>query len=137
MIKSKYMRNSRIHRTLEKLRLSPKTYSEIKNIIVGTTTKTRFDDEIMSPLLNDKFIILKGEFYHLTTAGEEKYVEMGTVHTPLKIGAPSNSINKVSGLYVMADSYKDAMRPGANDHFNHPSRIANKLTYRNGSVVTM
>lgn len=137
MIKSKYMRNSRIHRALEKLRLAPQRYSDIKKMIVGTTTQSRFDDEIMSPLLNDKFIILKDDFYHLTKDGEEKYVELGAVIAHTKHGAPSNTINKVSGLYVMADSYKDAMRPGANDHFNHPSRIGDKLTYRNGYVVTL
>ena len=131
------MRNSRIHRALEKLRLSPQKYSEIKKLIVGTTTQSRFDDEIMNPLLNDKFIILKDEFYHITKAGEEKYVELGIVITHTKVGAPANTTSKVTGLYVMADSYKDAMRPGANDHFNHPSRIGDKLTYRTGKVVTL
>ena len=49
--------------------------------------------------------------------------------------AASNTVNKMEGVYDPTVDLCASTRPGANDALRLPSRIGNKLFYRDGMVA--
>ena len=49
--------------------------------------------------------------------------------------AQSQSFSKMSGVYLCPELSMPAVRPGADDHQEHPSRRNNKLIYKDGREV--
>ena len=50
---------------------------------------------------------------------------------------PSNVINKMAGLYDGKELRKEAVRPGATDTWNLPSRFGNEIRYPDGKSETI
>ena len=48
--------------------------------------------------------------------------------------AQRQSFSKMSGVYLCPELSMPAVRPGADDHQEHPSRRNNKLIYKSGHV---
>jgi hypothetical protein len=48
--------------------------------------------------------------------------------------AQLQSFSKMSGVYLCPELSMPAVRPGADDHQEHPSRRNNKLIYKSGHV---
>ena len=46
--------------------------------------------------------------------------------------AQSQSFSKMSGVYLCPELLMPAVRPGADDHQEHPSRQNNTLVYKDG-----
>lgn len=46
--------------------------------------------------------------------------------------AQSQSFSKMSGVYLCPELSMPAVRPGADDHQEHPSRRSNTLVYKDG-----
>ena len=46
--------------------------------------------------------------------------------------AQSQSFSKMSGVYLCPELEMPAVRPGADDHNQHPSRRNNSLMYKDG-----
>ena len=49
--------------------------------------------------------------------------------------AQSQSFSKMQGVYTCPELTMPAVRPGADDHQEHPSRRNNKLIYKDGREV--
>lgn len=48
--------------------------------------------------------------------------------------AQSQSFSKMTGVYLCPELEMPAVRPGADDHNQHPSRRNNSLVYKSGHV---
>ena len=48
--------------------------------------------------------------------------------------AQSQSLSKMKGVYLCPELEMPAVRPGADDHNQHPSRRNNSLVYKSGHV---
>lgn len=129
----KVVRNAGSHRIIYALSFGVKTSRELKLVVGAINSISRFDGEYMSRLVNAGYVrkVFKG--WALTKAGEEKLAELGPV----------------PGLNPMSHSYRDSVmtapnysptdyqspaRPGSEDFLELPSRMGNKLYYRDGTV---
>lgn len=129
MIVSKYTRGSRIHRTLEMISMLPASKENLK-IKITTESMNRFAESCLEPLLTDKFIVKKGDLYHITPEGEERLLLLGAVKKQLPAKTNKNWVEKI--LYTGDELKVRPVRPGADDHESCPSLVGKQRFWRDG-----
>ena len=137
MIVSKYSRGSYIHRALEHLSRRANTPDKLRREIASVSI-ARFQETIIDPLVNDGFIEKVGLSYQVTPKGEAKLVELGPVKEklpPTFAGARKNNV--FAGIYDGKELKPQQNRMEGNDHLALPSRVDDKLYYRDGRVVEL
>jgi hypothetical protein len=91
-----------------------------------------FDQSVIQPLLNDGMITRTEMQYHITPKGSEKLDHLGRYTNPVA------KTKRAPVEFVPYDGNEllgKAVRIGADDHFNFPSRRGNTLFYRDGREV--
>jgi hypothetical protein len=127
---SKFTKNSKIHQALNCLYRLPMGPSELKKAINFTESTSRFDASIIVPLINERFVVRKDMKYFITHLGQEKLMSLGQI----KQRMPNSSKIVGDGTYDGAELRKSVERPGADDHLQYPSRMNDRLHYRDGRV---
>lgn len=127
---SKFTKNSKIHQALDCLYRLPMNGAEIKKTINFNDSMPKFEASIIVPLINERFAVRKDMKYFLTPAGQDKLMELGQI----KQRIPNSSKVVGTGHYDGAELRKSVERPGADDHMKYPSRMNNRLYYRDGRV---
>jgi hypothetical protein len=127
---SKFTKNSKIHQALDCLYRLPMGPSELKRAINFSDSTSRFDASIIVPLINEKFVVRKDMKYFITPLGQDKLMDLGQI----KQRIPNSSKIVGSGTYDGAELRKSVERPGADDHLKYPSRMNDRLHYRDGRV---
>lgn len=127
------VRNAGSHRILFALTEGFRTSKELKNIVGAINSISRFDGEYMARLIDSGLVERVGDLWRLTDAGSDRIAVLGPPEGYCK--------KKERGLpnYLEREVYdpkgdQPTYRPGALDHLKYPSRIGNKLFYRDGRV---
>ena len=130
--RSWYTRGSMIHRGLEKISRSPMTEQEwrtqTKNISID-----RFNMYVISPLKKDGFVVNHDGFWRITSNGEARLSELGATKIR-KIPQPSQPHYTLGTTYNGDELKLKPARENAEDFLNYPSRVKNRLHYRDGTV---
>ena len=131
-VRSLYTRGSMIHHGLENISRAPLSEQEWR-----TQTKTismdRFNMYVISPLRKDGFVVNRDGFWKITAEGEARLSELGATRVRR---APTTT----EPHYTMATTYNGdelrfkPARENAEDFLHCPSRINNRLFYRDGTV---
>jgi hypothetical protein len=127
---AKFFRNSMLHRALDVLSHSPLNELDLKRSIGFAASVPRFNQHIIIPLVNNNMAKRREAVYHLTPAGEETLQTLGRI----KIKLPSSTKFVPFGSYDGHELKIAAVRQGADNHMQLPSRVGNSLFYRDGRV---
>jgi len=127
---AKFIRNSMLHRALDVLSHSPLNELDLKRAIGFSASVPRFNQHIMIPLTNNFMVKRRETVYHLTQTGEETLDTLGRI----KIKLQSSTKFVPTGSYDGHELKGAAVRPGADNHMQLPSRVGNSLFYRDGRV---
>jgi hypothetical protein len=134
-MRSFYTRGSMIHRGLEKISRSPmieqEWRSQTKNISID-----RFNMYVISPLKKDGFVVNHDGFWRITSNGEARLSELGATKIR-KTPQSSQPHYTMNTTYDGAELKSKPARKNAEDFLNYPSRMNNRLYYRNGTVGTV
>lgn len=130
---ARFFRNSMLHKALDVLSRTPMTEQELKRAIQFTASVPRFNQHIIIPLSNNGMTKRRDSVYHLTPVGEETLQTLGRI----KIRMPNAGKFMPSGDYDGAELMIAAVRNGADDHMQLPSRVGDKLFYRDGRVEAL
>lgn len=132
----KVLRFAGSHRILYALSAEPKTSKELKVIAGAIYSIAKFDGEYMMRLYDYGYVRKNISQWCLTSKGRAKLDELGPV--------PGMSLHKYQHQSVVErpiynpSHYKaPPMRPGSEDFLAWPSRIGNRLFYRDGTVRTI
>lgn len=131
---SKYTKNSKIHQALEALSFLPVDAIELRRKIHFRESMQRFEHYIVLPLTSDKLVKLTDYKFVITDLGLHRLSELGTVKKMLAPTPARNFVPTKIDPYRGDELRPQQMRPEANIHFEFPSRIGNKLHYRDGRV---
>lgn len=133
--RSFYTRGSMIHCGLENISRKPMTEQEWR-----TQTKSismeRFHMYVISPLKKDGFVVNRDGFWRVTNEGENRLSELGATRTR-KTPKPTMPHHTMNTTYDGAELKTKPAREHAEDFLGYPSRINNRLFYRNGNVEVM
>lgn len=127
---SRYIKNSKLHQALDVLSRMPTGESELKRKINFTASVPRFNEAVLMPLTNDKFVTRLHMLYKITPLGEEALQELGRIKSVL----PATTKFVPDGSYDGKELSVACVRPSGDDHFMHPSRRNDMLYYRDGRV---
>jgi hypothetical protein len=129
----KVVRNAGSHRIIYALAFGVKTSKELKLVVGAINSISRFDGEYMSRLVAAGYVrkVFKG--WSLTTQGTEKLNELGPV-PGLNPQSKSFRDSVMKAPHYEPADYQAPARPGSEDFLELPSRIGNKLYYRDGTV---
>ena len=130
---AKFIRNSMLHRALDVLSRTPMTEQELKRTIQFTSSVPRFNQHIIIPLTNNFMTKRRDSVYHLTQTGEDTLQTLGRI----KIRMPSTEKFIPTGSYDGHELKVSAVRRGADDHMMLPSRVGDKLFYRDGRTEAL
>jgi chemotaxis receptor (MCP) glutamine deamidase CheD len=126
----RYIKNSKLHQALDALSRQPLNESELKRKINFTASVIRFNQNIVVPLVNDKFVTRVHMLYKITPLGEEVLQEMGRI----KVMLPATTKFVSEGDYDGKELSMACVRPSGDDHFHCPSRRNDMLYFRDGRV---
>jgi len=133
--RSFYTRGSTIHHGLENISRKPMTEQEWR-----TQTKSismdRFQMYVISPLTKDGFVVNRDGFWRITTSGENRLIELGATRVRRESTTTEPHYTMLTTYNGDELRFKPA-REHAEDFLNCPSRINNRLFYRNGNVEVM
>ena len=129
-MKSTYTRNSLIHQALESLDRFPRTPEQLRTSLAYISI-ARFNEAVTEPLLRDGLARHEGDILVLTSLGREKISFLGTTKTKLPSSHKSTFMNVP---YDGAELRIKPVRLGADQHEIFPSRVENKLHYRDGRI---
>lgn len=129
MTKSTYTRGSSIHRTLELICALPSTKDQMK-LKITKESMPRFLDVCINPLLADKLIVKKGDFYHATEAGVARLEVLGPTKKHLPHRKNKSWMENI--VYAGKELTMRPIRPGADDHEKCPSLVGDIRKYRDG-----
>jgi len=132
-IRSFYTRGSMIHRGLERIARCPMTEQEWRTQTENISIQ-RFFQYVIDPLKRDKFVQSRDGFWHVTPAGEERLRDLGATK---KIRVRNHKEDLVKTTYGGEELRDMVTRPGAQDFLSYPSRVFNRLHYRDGRVEVM
>ena len=127
---SRYIKNSKLHQALDVLSRMPIGEAELKQKINFSASVPRFNESVIIPLTNDKFVTRVHLMYKITPWGEEALMELGRIKSML----PATTKFVPTGNYEGGELTAPCVRPSGDEHFKHPSRRDNKLFYRDGRV---
>jgi hypothetical protein len=130
---AKFIRNSMLHRALDVLSHSPLNELDLKRSIGFSASMPRFNQHIMIPLTNNSMVKRRETVYHITPAGEETLQTLGRI----KIRMNSTTKFVPTGSYDGHELKVAAVRPGADNHMQLPSRVGDTLFYRDGRVEAL
>jgi len=130
---AKFFRNSMLHRALDVLSHSPLNELDLKRSIGFSASVPRFNQHIIIPLVNNNMVKRREAVYHLTSVGEDTLQTLGRI----KIKLPSSTKFVPTGSYDGHELKVAAVRPGADNHMQLPSRVGDMLFYRDGRVEAL
>lgn len=128
----KIVRNAGSHRILHALSFGSKSGKELKHTVGSINSVARFEGEYMSRLVTGGYVRRDVQGWSITKRGQEMLESLGPVS-----GMPRKAHREPMAhlpVYVPAQTHKTPMRPGSEDFLKYPSRMANKLFYRDGTV---
>jgi hypothetical protein len=129
-MKSTYTRGSLIHKALEKISRKPMSHLEWRQEV---TDKPMADFQIraIDPLIADGYVTTRDKIYLITRNGEDYLGYLGRV----KMQLPKSEVHHTMGTnYDGAELKKRPDRPNSEDFLKYPSRVNNRVYYRNGRV---
>jgi len=130
--RSLYTRGSIIHQGLENISRKPMTEQEWR-----TRTKSisleRFNMYVISPLTKDGFVVNRDGFWRITNEGEARLTDLGAVKVRRAATAPTQH-HTMGTTYDGSELKIKPARENAEDFLRYPSRINNRLFYRDGTV---
>lgn len=127
---SRYIKNSKLHQALDALSRESLNESDLKRKINFTASVPRFNESVLIPLTNDKFVTRVHMLYKITPLGEEALQELGRI----KVMLPATTKFVPEGDYDGKELNMACVRPSGDEHFQFPSRRDNMLFYRDGRV---
>jgi len=127
---SRYIKNSKLHQALDVLSRMPIGESDLKRKINFSASVPRFNEAVLIPLTNDKFVTRVHMLYKITPLGEEALQELGRI----KVMLPATTKFVPEGDYDGKELSMACVRPSGDDHFQCPSRRNDMLFYRDGRV---
>lgn len=128
----KIVRNAGTHRILNALSFGVKTGKELKQSVGSINGVARFEGEYMARLVNGGYARRVPNGWAITAAGEEKLAELGPISSIPKVKMYDEPMKRPA--YDPSKEHTTPMRPGSEDFLKYPSRMANKLVYRDGTV---
>lgn len=136
----KVVANAGSHRIMYALSFGPAPSRELKVIAGAINSVSRFDGEYMARLVSNGFVRRhEGDKWALTKRGHEKLEELGPAKGLRPRRAPSAALQAVVDRPIYDPSAEIPMpiRPGAEDFLKYPSRMGNRLYYRDGRIETI
>ena len=133
----KVVANAGSHRILYAMSLGACTSKELKNIVGAINSVSRFDGEYMARLVANGFVRRDGEYWLMTKSGHEKLDQLGPakgLRLRSSLATSRHSTFKSSEVYDPAKYPGLPRRPGSEDFLQCPSRMADKLYYRDGRI---
>lgn len=130
----KVVRNAGSHRILHALSLGAKSSKELKNIVGAINSVSRFDGEYMMRMVSSGYVRRIDAGWVLTRRGQQKLEELGPA-TGMRDKHHRHS-NPMQQPIYNPEKHNAPMpvRPGALDFLKYPSRMGNRLIYRDGTV---
>ena len=133
----KVVANAGSHRILYALSHGACTSKELKNIVGAINSVARFDGEYMARLIANGYVNRDGEYWSLSKSGHEKLDKLGPAKgLRLRGGLATQRMSgfRSGEVYDPAKYPGLPRRPGAEDFLELPSRMGNKLYYRDGRI---
>jgi len=137
VITGKVVANAGSHRILAALGDGPCDSRKLKDIVGAINSVARFDGEYMARLEHSSYVRRKGDLWYLTEAGHEKLESLGPVRRPGKTSVAASRTTVGVGILDPKMYQQSWTRPGSEDFLKFPSRMGNKLYYRDGRVETI
>lgn len=132
----KVLKNAGSHRILYALSVGPRTSKELKVVAGAIYSIAKFDAEYMARLADWGYIQRHGGGWILKPMGERKLDELGPA-SGMRLHVDKRMRVLDRPTYTPPQDLANYRRPGAEDFLRCPSRIGNKLYYRDGTVKTM
>ena len=135
----KVVANAGSHRIMYALSFGPAHSKDLKVIAGAINSVSRFDGEYMARLVSNGFVRRVEDRWALTKRGHEKLEELG----PAKGIRLRRSYSPVLQAVIDRPPYDPSQeiptprRPGSEDFLKYPSRMGNKLYYRDGRIETI
>ena len=133
----KVVANAGSHRILYALSFGACTSKELKNIVGAINSVARFDGEYMARLISNGYARRDGEYWSITKSGHEKLDQLGPakgLRLRSSIATQRMSGFKSGEVYDPSKYPPPPRRPGAEAFLEYPSRMGNKLYYRDGRI---
>ena len=134
--RSYYTRKSIIHHGLEVISRMPMTETEwrtkTKNISIE-----RFFMYVINPLKKDGFVVNRDGRWRITNDGESRLLWLGPYVDSPHPGKPTQKTPIQFEPYDGSELKKKFDREGAGDFLNFPSRVNNRLYFKDGRVEVM
>jgi hypothetical protein len=127
---SRYIKNSKLHQALDALSRESLNESDLKRKINFSASVPRFNEAVLIPLSNEKYITRVHMLYKITELGEETLQDLGRIKSVL----PPTTKFVPKGDYDGKELSMACVRPSGDDHFHCPSRRNDMLYYRDGRV---
>ncbi len=135
----KVVANAGSHRILYALSFGACTSKELKNIVGAINSVARFDGEYMARLISNGYARRDGETWYITKPGRDKLEQLGPAKGLRPRGSYPTRAQSLMALpaYNPSSHIPPPMRPGSEEFLKHPSRMGNKLYYRDGRIVNI
>lgn len=135
MITGKIVANAGSHRILAALQEQPRSTKELKNVVGAINSVARFEGEYMGRLEQAGYVHRIDGLWALTPEGSAKLAQVGPISARSPTVAGPRTY-RTTGVY-RPEQYQRPMRPGSQDFLKFPSRVGNRLYYRDGRVETL
>ena len=129
----KVVRNAGSHRILHALSFGGKSSKELKNIVGAINSVARFDGEYMMRLVSSGYVRRTTSGWAITRRGEAKLAELGPAEG-MRDKSQRNVAVMSRPIYEPSKEKPRPMRPGSEDFLKYPSRMGNRLIYRDGTI---
>lgn len=134
MSQGNVVRNAGSHRILYALSFGVKESKELKLVVGAINSIARFEGEYLHRLVGSGYVRKVFRGWALTERGKTKLDELGPV---AGLKPKSKSFKKTPMLHSVYDpttERRSPVRDGSEDFLNCPSRMGNRLYYRDGRV---
>lgn len=131
----KVVANAGSHRILQALSHGPCDSKELKNIVGAVNSIARFDGEYMARLVRSGYAKRIGDKWLITEDGAAKLEELGPakgIHRRSEVTRQTRLMERET--YQPSKELRPPMRPGSEDFLKYPTRIGNRLYYRDGTI---
>ncbi len=133
MSTGKVVRNAGSHRILYALSFGARTSKDLKNVVGAINSVSRFDGEYMARLVDGGFVERDPYGWRLTEMGWYKLGQLGPAKGYMPKGKEEPTTYRDRPPYDPKTN-QPFLRPGAEDHLKCPSRMGNRLVFRDGTV---
>ena len=111
MTAPKYTRGSKMHFVLELLSIRNRDAKELREKTMYTSSISKFEREVLSPMIEDKLIERAGDAMRITTKGSDKYGDMGVTKVRLTKATKLERISSDKSPYDGKELHKQQWRP--------------------------